>query len=261
MKDYYVYQLRLGTSETPFYIGKGRGLRMKDHLKPSSRCHRSHKNSVINKAMKEGVSVLVEIIHHGLTESDAFEIEIAEIRKYGRRVNGGCLTNATDGGEGVSGWRHTAVTREKLSKTLKSMSAVLSDRQTGSKKTEETRKKMSNAKRLMSDDTRAKIGSASMGRKHTADARKAMSIRKTGRPVTELHAKELKFSRWDANPAWLIADEIYEKWVNARKPGKVRLQKMIDPIRVASMHSKFADGWVPRDDPDWVEYINRRSST
>lgn len=254
MNDYYIYQLRLGTSETPFYIGKGRGRRMWDHLKPSSRKNRSHKNSVINKAMKEGIPILAEIIHRDLLESDALRIEILEIKRYGRRCNGGCLTNATDGGEGVSGWKHTDVSRARLSATLNSMSAILSERQIGRKKTAETRKKMSIAKQSMSDETRLKIA-ASTGRKHTPEAKAAMSAKKIGRTVATSHAKELKFSRWDTNPAWMIADEIYETWVNAGMPGKTRLQKLFDPIRIASMQEKFAKGWIPRDDPDWVEYI------
>lgn len=82
-----------------------------------------------------------------------------------------------------------------------------------------------------------------------------MSAKKIGRTVATSHAKELKFSRWDTNPAWMIADEIYETWVNAGMPGETRLQKLFDPIRIASMQGKFAKGWIPRDDPDWVEYI------
>ena len=79
MKDYYVYQLRLGTSENPFYIGKGTGRRMHDHLKASSLKKNSHKNKTILKAMRIGIPILAEIIHRNLSENDAFEMEKMEI--------------------------------------------------------------------------------------------------------------------------------------------------------------------------------------
>lgn len=52
---FYVYQLRLANSESPFYIGKGRGRRILEHFRPSVLKKRSHKNNVINKAIHEGV--------------------------------------------------------------------------------------------------------------------------------------------------------------------------------------------------------------
>lgn len=55
--DCYVYQLRLENSESPFYIGKGRGRRILEHFRHSSLKKRSHKNNVINKAIREGVEV------------------------------------------------------------------------------------------------------------------------------------------------------------------------------------------------------------
>lgn len=111
---YYVYQLRLETSDKPFYIGKGRGYRSRQHMSPSRRKADTHKNRVINKALRDGVKVLVEILHEDLSESDAFTKEVELIAFYGRRINGGCLTNATDGGEGVSGYRHTNEARAAM---------------------------------------------------------------------------------------------------------------------------------------------------
>ena len=129
---YYIYQLRLANSTTPFYIGKGTGYRSTYHLTPSSRKAKTHKNHVINKAIRDGVDVLVEILHEGLTESEAHAKEVELIAFYGRHNFGGCLTNATDGGEGGSGWKAPAETRKRMS-----------DAKIGRKKPDTVRAKMS----------------------------------------------------------------------------------------------------------------------
>lgn len=132
MKVFYVYQLRLATSESPFYIGKGKKNRHTLHLMPYSLKEKSHKNRTILKAMRDGVEVVSEILFQNLDESEAHAKEIELIALYGRRVNGGCLTNATDGGEGVSGWIASEETRKKMSESHK-----------GYKFPEETRRKIS----------------------------------------------------------------------------------------------------------------------
>ena len=111
---FYVYQLRLECSKTPFYIGKGKNARKDVHLQGWSLKKRGHKNNVINKAMRDGVKVLTEILHENLTEEQAFAKEVELIAFYGRRVNGGCLTNATDGGEGPAGYKHTDEARTAI---------------------------------------------------------------------------------------------------------------------------------------------------
>lgn len=158
---YYVYQLRLQTSPSPFYIGKGSGDRAKRHLHPSRLKACSHKNHVINKAIRDGVDDLVEILHEGLTESEAHAKEVELIAFYGRHNFGGCLTNATDGGEGSSGHIHSAETKQKLS-------AINAGRLVG----EDTRRKMSASKRGMnrnakaSEDTRRKMSASKLGCKN-----------------------------------------------------------------------------------------------
>ncbi len=100
-KKFYVYQLRDPRSELPFYIGKGFGRRAWDHIK---NIDYSHKSNTIQKILREGYEVQVEILQDNLTEDSAFELEIQLISKYGRRDLGtGCLTNLTSGGEGASG--------------------------------------------------------------------------------------------------------------------------------------------------------------
>ena len=101
MNKFYVYQLRDPRSELPFYVGKGFGRRAWSHIKEIDY---SHKSNTIQKILREGYEVQVEILQDNMTEDSAFELEIQLISKYGRRDLGtGCLTNLTSGGEGSSG--------------------------------------------------------------------------------------------------------------------------------------------------------------
>ena len=107
VRNFYVYRLRLETSDAPFYIGKGTGLRMDVHFRPSSLKKKSHKNHIIRKAIADGVKVLKEIIRDELTEQEAFALEVELIAAYGRIDRGtGILANHTDGGDGTSGVIH-----------------------------------------------------------------------------------------------------------------------------------------------------------
>lgn len=107
VRNFYVYRLRLETSDVPFYIGKGSGLRVNAHFRPSSLKKKSHKNHIIRKAIEDGVEVLKEVVRDKLTEAEAFALEIELIAAYGRIDRGtGILANHTDGGEGTSGVKH-----------------------------------------------------------------------------------------------------------------------------------------------------------
>ena len=100
---YYVYLFKDETG-LPFYVGKGKGSRYKDHFKKSELEKSNHKNHKIKKMIREGCEIDIEFIKN-LTEEESFSIERELIKKYGRRNNKtGILTNLTDGGEGVSGY-------------------------------------------------------------------------------------------------------------------------------------------------------------
>ncbi len=228
MNNYYVYQLRLIDSVLPFYIGKGKGKRCHCHFREWSLRHDSHKNRVIKKAIDEGIEILVEILHQNLTEPEALNKEVELIAFYGRHNFGGCLTNATDGGEGRV--RYIA--------------------------TDEARQRMSKARmgKKHSPETIAKIALSRTGKRHGDSAKKKMSNSRTGKKQGRGHTKAIRFSNWDRNPAWKQAGDIFDAWVESGKPGWVRLSRVFDGAKIEVMHRNFVSGWNPHEDPEWIEY-------
>lgn len=247
--NYYVYQLRLSTCELPFYIGKGKGSRCNVHLRPSSLRGRSRKNSIIKKAVSEGVSILVEIIHAGLTEDQATNIEVSEIARYGRIEDGGILANHTKGGEGRSGFSPSADTRAKISAG-----------NTGKKRTPEMIAAMvkRNRGRKRTDIHTGQIGDWARGRKKSPETIAKMSAAKTGKSQSEEQTKAMKFGRWDNDPNWLKADAIYDTWVSIGKPGKTKLSRVVPGLERSTIQTRFARGWIPAEDPEWLEYKSSR---
>lgn len=117
---FYVYQLRISTDELPFYIGKGKETRHLEHFKDNMLVKgNKHKINKIKKAMTDGIEVVSEILYDELTEEDAHALEVELIALYGRRdIGTGCLTNMTDGGEGMSGFVPSEEQRQKQSDLL-----------------------------------------------------------------------------------------------------------------------------------------------
>ena len=84
---------------TPYYIGKG--------LK-----HRPYQK---NRLFKPPTKDRILILKTNLTEEEAFRHEIYMIAVFGRKDNGtGILRNRTDGGEGISGYKHDPKTKIRI---------------------------------------------------------------------------------------------------------------------------------------------------
>jgi hypothetical protein len=100
---FYTYA-HLKPDNSVFYIGKGRGRRAwaKDNRNP-------HWRHIVAKHGEHKVEVLAQ----WPTEQEAFEHEKFLIWCF--RDMGFSMANVTDGGEGPSGYRHTAETKAKLS--------------------------------------------------------------------------------------------------------------------------------------------------
>jgi hypothetical protein len=109
-KDFCVYAHYKKNTDIIIYIGKGLKYRA------NSRCGRN----ILWERIVAKYDYSVKIIKDNLTNEEACELEKTLIKKYGRINNKtGILCNMTDGGEGISGWRHTDETKEKMSKSHK----------------------------------------------------------------------------------------------------------------------------------------------
>jgi len=129
---FYVYEhWRLDRDEC-FYVGKGKGGRAY-----SMKNRNRHHQAICAKLSRIGSAFEVRIVAAGLLEQEAFDLERERIAFW---RNSGCdLTNLTNGGEGISGFKHSVETRQKLSNLNKGMPATFK----GKKHTDDTRRILS----------------------------------------------------------------------------------------------------------------------
>lgn len=99
----YIYRDPSRNNE-PIYVGKGSRRRAYSHLKKSNRHPFIQR---LQKMKNNNISPTIEIIN-ALDESHSFFLEECLIEIYGRKDLGkGTLLNLTNGGEGVSGFKHS----------------------------------------------------------------------------------------------------------------------------------------------------------
>jgi hypothetical protein len=122
-RDFYVYVHRRATDGTVFYVGKGTG----------NRAYASQGRSRYWRNIVSKHGYTVQIVQTGMQEWWAFEMERELISSYGREN----LCNLTDGGEGCSGVK-------KSPETIAKQIAI----HLGSKRSEESRRRMSEAQKL-----------------------------------------------------------------------------------------------------------------
>lgn len=166
--NFYVYQLRRADQDFPFYIGKGIGDRLNDHLYPRNKDGNQLKKNIINKSKREGVAVLPEKLYVDLSEDDALRIEVWCIHLYGRRnKDSGCLSNLTDGGEGTTGHYKTDECKR-----------ILSIKATGRFHTKESKEHMSRIKigKKFDEAHRMKMSESAKGVAKTPEHKQNASI-------------------------------------------------------------------------------------
>ena len=100
MKDFYVYVFLREDRYSPYYVGKGTGYRDTSKVGRSLCPPPKDRDRIVR-------------IKEGLTEEESFQLEKTLIKFWGRKdIGTGVLYNLTDGGDGVSGYRHTEETKK-----------------------------------------------------------------------------------------------------------------------------------------------------
>ena len=171
---FYIYFHRSNITNEVFYVGKGNDRRAFSSSGRNNFWHRV--------VRKHGYSV--SLTNTGLTESQAFALEMEYIAQFGRRnVGTGSLVNLTSGGEGPSGVVHSEEWKRNVSAKLKGrvFSEEHKRKQTaakiGRKRSDEMRRNLSNAKKgtRLTEEHKAKLRITSAARRHTTETRKKMS--------------------------------------------------------------------------------------
>lgn len=198
--DFYVYVLFRENGE-PFYVGKGRGRRIKDHEQEAARGFQTHRAKLIRRILRSRPDVPKVKIREGLASSEAYDIERALIAAIGR-VPFGPLINQTDGGEGVSG--HSAEARARIG-------AAATAFHTG---------------RKVSEETKARLRAAHLGKTRPEEARRNMSLAQKARQERE---RALRPPPEPKKPrgGWKLSEETKRK-IAAGNLGK----KMSDETRI-----------------------------
>lgn len=168
MTRFYIY-LHCKPNGDPFYVGKGcdKWYRRSHQLKYGR--NRFHKNTVA-KYGAENIEIFVFFCD---SEQQALLDEAQHIAQL--RSDGYALVNLTDGGEGMSGFRHSEEAKKKAGARQKNI-------WTGRKHSEETRKKMSESRR---GNKNAVGGKGPLGTKRTDEFRARMSEIAKGRTFSE----------------------------------------------------------------------------
>lgn len=108
---FYVYEHWRPDKDICFWVGKGHKRRAYEFKR------NKHYDKVVAKLKQLGMCVEVRMVDSGLLEAEAHQLEVERIAFW--RSQGIKLTNATDGGEGVSGYKHSKKTLELLSRIYK----------------------------------------------------------------------------------------------------------------------------------------------
>ena len=159
MTAFYVYEHIRRDTGAVFYVGKGHGKRHCSKLNRNQYWH-----NVVNKAGGFDSRVIYE------DQSEEL-ILLAEIEKINQlRMLGVTLVNLTDGGQGITGLKHSEESKRLMSQKLKGKSH---------KHTPESIEKIRQANTgvVFSDERKEKLRKKALGRKMPSHVRKALSER------------------------------------------------------------------------------------
>jgi hypothetical protein len=110
---HYVYEWHRMDLNLPYYVGKGSGKRAYQIKR------NKHTDAVTKYLLDNGIQRKVVILCKFLTDKAAKEFEVERIAYLRELREHGILTNKTDGGEGVSGYKHGPQQLKKMSEKSK----------------------------------------------------------------------------------------------------------------------------------------------
>jgi hypothetical protein len=197
-RDFYVYLfLRSedsihGPKYSPYYVGKGR----------RQRAFAKYGRTV--PAPKDRNYIV--FVQEGLTEEEAFSLEIYCIQMYGRiDIGTGILRNRTNGGEGASGIVFSEETRRKMSEQHRGEKHY----NWGKRLPEEARRKMSEAKRGEKHPNWGKTRPPEVCRKISEGQKGRVQSQKTRRKISVARAWYL-YELIDPNGEVYITDNLFD---------------------------------------------------
>lgn len=197
-RDFYVYVL-FDANGLPFYVGMGRKNRWKAHeaearttIPDGYRSFNPKKDRIVRQILTDGWPEVPKIkLHENLDRPTALSYEMALIAAIGRGKNGP-LVNMTIGGDGA-----LTDDPEQLAQRGLKISAAKKGKLLGPMSDHhKARIGLGNMGRVVSEETRRKIGNANRGRKLPPQSAEVIAKRRaslTGVPKTRQHA--MKASR------------------------------------------------------------------
>jgi len=224
MKEYKVYILRLIDDTTPKYVGITSGdlnKRLIKHMHDIKResCKNKHKKNWLSKYKD---SIIIEQIDTAVDVDDLKQKEILYIRKY--RDIGIDLVNATDGGDGSYGFKHS----EEVIKKMSGENNHMYGKKHTSEWIEDARKRIPHNKGIKtgipswnrgipcSDDVKEKIRGKKLGKKDSDETR----IRKSKGSKSHLRKRPIECL---INDEWVV----YESARDAAKILNLQRSKIV----------------------------------
>lgn len=185
------------------YIGftyKDLSKRLQEHIYDAKyRKKRTHKRNWILKLIEENNLPTINLIEYASNIEQAKEKEIEWISKY--KLMGVCLTNLTNGGDGISGYKHSLESIEKT-RVGNLGKKVIHTEETKNKISETLKKKYIQGMphprkgKKMSEHTKLKISNSNRGKSRNKGNVMSQEVRDK---MISNHSRSIKIIQYDLN--------------------------------------------------------------
>jgi len=178
----------------PIYIGKGRDNRLTRHLYENSKSSNIHLKRILRLLKFEGLQpIYMKLSTHEIEEESLLQ-EIKWIKMIGRQnLKTGPLVNFTNGGEGISGYKHTTEAKQKIINALKQrLPQSIEERKSKSLKL---------MGHFVDADTKRKISASLLGKKQKTETIQKRVIKLIGKKRTTETKKKMSLTALNI-PNW-----------------------------------------------------------